>query len=114
MDRLLAEFKIPPEKQREILDWYNQHQWSSEYILHSHNPLSGVLEVIRWFQLQPNGITTEEDQVKIVNTMSILCIRGAGKSREGSYMFNTFIAQSKHSLHNVNNPKTLDVTGKTG
>ena len=54
VDSLLAELQIAAEKQREILDWYNQHRWSSECILHSHNPLSGVLEVIRWFQLQPN------------------------------------------------------------
>ena len=53
-DLLLTELQIPSEKQNQILDWYNQNRWSSEYILHSHNPLTGVLEVIRWFQLQPN------------------------------------------------------------
>jgi len=56
VDRLLADLQIPSDKQGEILDWYNQHRWSSENILHSHNPLSGVLEVIRWFQLQPNTL----------------------------------------------------------
>ena len=54
VDRLLTELQVPPEKQKEILDWYDHHRWSSEYILHSHHPFSGVLEAIRWFQLQPN------------------------------------------------------------
>lgn len=54
VERLLAIFQIPPKKQREILDWYNQHRWSSKFVLHSHQPFSAVLEVVRWFQLQPN------------------------------------------------------------
>jgi len=54
VNRLLVELEIASEKQREILDWYNEHRWSPEYILHSHIPFTGVLEVIRWFQLQPN------------------------------------------------------------
>ena len=54
VDRFLAELQVPYEKQKEILDWYNQQRWSSEYILHSHKPFSGVLEVVRWYQLQPN------------------------------------------------------------
>ena len=48
----LAELQIPDQKQKEILDWYNRQRWTPEDILHAHNPYSGVLEVIRWFQLQ--------------------------------------------------------------
>ncbi len=51
---LLADLQISAKKQKEILDWYNQNRWASKYILNSHNPFSGVLEVIRWFELQPN------------------------------------------------------------
>ncbi|MFQ6114270.1 MAG: hypothetical protein ACE5NG_09305 [bacterium] len=54
IDRFLAKLPIPSEKQREIIEWYNKHRWISEYILQSHHPFSGVLDVIRWFQLQPN------------------------------------------------------------
>ena len=53
VDGLLAELPIPRRKQKEILDWYNHQRWTSEYILHSHDHFSGVLEVVRWFQLQP-------------------------------------------------------------
>lgn len=53
VDLLLAELQIPSQKQEEILDWYNLQRWTPEQILHAHNPFSGVLEVIRWFQIQP-------------------------------------------------------------
>ncbi len=55
VNRLLAELQIPKEDAKEVLDWYNQQRWSSQYIFYSHEPLVGVLEVIRWFQLQPNS-----------------------------------------------------------
>ena len=54
VERLLTELPIPPENQKEISHWYSQNRWSPECILHAHAPLASVLEVIRWFQLQPN------------------------------------------------------------
>ena len=54
VDHLLKDGQIPPEMQREIIDWYHQHRWSPEYVINAHRPFSGVIEVIRWFQLQPN------------------------------------------------------------
>ncbi len=54
VDRLLTDLPCPFEQHNDILAWYNDNRWSSEYILKSHHPFSGVLEVIRWFQLQPN------------------------------------------------------------
>lgn len=45
--RLLMGLQIPANKQSLILDWYNEHRWSAEHILHSHTPFGGVLEVIR-------------------------------------------------------------------
>ena len=53
VDRLLAELQIPNQEQKRILDWYNRQRWTPEDILHAHSPFRGVLEVIRWFQLQP-------------------------------------------------------------
>lgn len=79
VDRFLAKFPIPSERQGEIIKWYNQHRWSSEYILQSHCPFSGVLEVIRWFQLQPNtfvGLNTgrpesiRNDTLRSLNKLS--------------------------------------------
>ena len=52
--RLLAQLRISPEDQDHIMAWYLSHRWSPHAILHAHRPFHGVLEVIRWFQLQPN------------------------------------------------------------
>ncbi len=78
VDRLLAELQIPPEDEQEVLSWYNQQRWSSQNILYSHQPLVGVLEVIRWFQLQPNSFvglntgrpeTSREDTLRTLNEL---------------------------------------------
>lgn len=36
-----------------VLAWYLEHRWTSEAIYASHRPYRGVLDVIRWFQIQP-------------------------------------------------------------
>jgi len=75
VDSFLEELRIPSEKQKEIIKWYNQHRWSSEYILQSHHPFSGVLEVIRWFQLQPNtfvGLNTGRPESILSDTLRSL------------------------------------------
>lgn len=50
---LLDDLNISYADQKDILDWYQIHAWSVEAMLEAHRPFSGVLEVIRWFQLQP-------------------------------------------------------------
>jgi hypothetical protein len=53
---LLAQLRVPPEDQAKILEWYRARLWSTApaMILQAHRPFGGVLEVIRWFQMQPN------------------------------------------------------------
>jgi hypothetical protein len=54
VEQLLALLKIAPEEQKPILDWYVEQRWSPQAIREAHHPFRGVLEVIRWFQIQPN------------------------------------------------------------
>jgi hypothetical protein len=54
VEKLLAKFEIPDENRENILCWYEEHRWTSHAILASHRPFVGVMEVIRWFQMQPN------------------------------------------------------------
>lgn len=54
VDALLSDMQITQEEQDHILEWYNHNRWTVEYTLNAHHPFHGVLEVIRWFQLQPN------------------------------------------------------------
>jgi beta-phosphoglucomutase-like phosphatase (HAD superfamily) len=62
---LLTELKIQVGKQQQILAWYNARSWSPAAVLEAHRPFSGVLEVIRWFQMQPNtyvGLNTARSE----------------------------------------------------
>ncbi len=54
VERLLEERNLPPEVREDVLTWYRKRRWTPVAIRHSHRPFRGVLEVIRWFQLQPN------------------------------------------------------------
>ena len=75
VDRLLGELQIPNQEQKQILDWYNHQRWTPEDILHAHNPYRGVLEVIRWFQLQPKtfvGLNTGRPEALRKDTLRSL------------------------------------------
>ncbi|MFX0065717.1 MAG: HAD family hydrolase [Candidatus Hermodarchaeota archaeon] len=53
ISRLLDRIDIPDSEREEILEWYEEQGWSAKTILAAHRPYRGVLEVIRWFQIQP-------------------------------------------------------------
>ena len=78
VDRFLAELPMPEAERREILDWYRRQCWSSQAIVAAHRPYRGVMEVIRWFMLQPRthvGIVTgrpqsiREDTLRSLNAL---------------------------------------------
>ncbi|MBN2515362.1 MAG: hypothetical protein JXC33_04945 [Deltaproteobacteria bacterium] len=50
----LLEILPAPDEWQVISDWCMHHCWSTSAILESHRPFAGVMEVIRWFQIQPN------------------------------------------------------------
>jgi len=54
IEQLIGMLSIPPERRSDIYEWYVKHCWSMEAIMEAHRPFSGVMEVIRWFQIQPN------------------------------------------------------------
>ncbi|HEX5033007.1 MAG TPA: HAD hydrolase-like protein [bacterium] len=37
-----------------VVRWYEKNRWGQDAVMQSHRPYRGVLEVIRWFQIQPN------------------------------------------------------------
>jgi hypothetical protein len=55
IEPLLTRLHLEPQLQQKIMDWYFEQRWSSSSILASHRPFRGVLEVIRWFQIQPGS-----------------------------------------------------------
>jgi hypothetical protein len=52
--RLLIEFKIPADVRKHFLEWYAEYRTSHKAIMESHKPFRGVMEIIRWFQDQPD------------------------------------------------------------
>ena len=50
---LLDELSLPRALAGKVADWFIEHRWSSNAIRKAHQPFAGVMEVIRWFQIQP-------------------------------------------------------------
>lgn len=75
IDTLLARFPLPEQAYGEIEQWYRAHYWSSETIDVSHYAYAGVMEVIRWFQMQPRtyvGLNTGRFEVLRADTLRSL------------------------------------------
>jgi hypothetical protein len=53
---LLQQLDLPAQAQEAVLAFYVQHRWSAESITGAHQPFPGVLELVRWFQIQPNTV----------------------------------------------------------
>jgi len=54
VESFLARCSVPEGVRHEIMSWYSKNLWSRDAILQSHRPFAGIMEVIRWFQLQPD------------------------------------------------------------
>lgn len=70
VDALLHQLGIPDALRPGIAAFYANTIWSCESLLAAHRPYQGVLEVIRWFQLQPRTFVA-------LNTGRPESIRGA-------------------------------------
>ena len=56
VQHLLVDLGIPLDEQQNLIDWYGEHRWDRENVLHANRPYPGVLEVIKWFKIQPNTL----------------------------------------------------------
>jgi len=54
MEDLMVKLAVPEEEKNRVMEWYEKTCWSEDVILEAHKPFIGVMEVIRWFQIQPN------------------------------------------------------------
>lgn len=66
---------IPSAAQEKILAWYELNAWSSSAMMAAHRPFGGVLEVIRWFQMQPQtyvGLNTARPEFFRADTLQSL------------------------------------------
>jgi phosphoglycolate phosphatase-like HAD superfamily hydrolase len=56
IDALLTKLEIAPAARESVRDFYLAHLWDHESMLAAHMPYRGVMEVIRWFQLQDHTV----------------------------------------------------------
>ena len=64
----------------EVVEWCRGRYWDKDVMLESHRPFAGVMEVMRWFQIQPNtsvGINTARPENLREDTLHSL--NGLGK-----------------------------------
>ena len=54
VDVLLAVLHVPEAARPAVVDYYVRERWNPEAIEEMHRPFAGVLEAMRWFQLQPD------------------------------------------------------------
>ncbi len=72
---LLAACAVPGIRRDEVVAFLDERRWSTETVFASHRPFRGVLEVIRWFQLQP-GVhvalnTSRPESARLVTLRSL-------------------------------------------
>lgn len=53
---LLNRMAMTQNEKSALLRWFNEVVWSPLAVRVAHQPYQGVLEIIRWFQLQPNTL----------------------------------------------------------
>ena len=81
VETLLKICNVPANQQRGVLDWYEKHRWTSIAILYSHHAFAGVMDVIRWFQIQPStsvGLNTGRPDAIRADTLRSLNELGKG------------------------------------
>jgi hypothetical protein len=80
IETLLKDLDICEPEKSKIIEWYILNFWSPEMILQSHRPFDGVLDVIRWFQLQSNtfvGLNTGRSEHMRSETLRVLNTLGS-------------------------------------
>ncbi len=78
VDQLLESMNLARPQREKVHSWYLENRWAPAAILKSHHAFRGVIEVIRWFQLQPRtsiGLNTgrpseiREDTLRSLNEL---------------------------------------------
>lgn len=77
---LLARFGLPATEREQVAAWYERAYWSPDAVLRAHRPFSGVMEVMRWFQIQPGtfvGLNT--GRTEAIREETLDCLNELGK-----------------------------------
>jgi len=71
----LDTLELPGEVVQSVANWYRQYHYSATSLLESYKPLQGVMELIRWLQLQPQtyiGLNSSRPESLREETLTLL------------------------------------------
>ena len=87
MDVLLARMdSLVDETRADVAEWYKSRYWDRDVMFESHRPFAGVMEVMRWFQIQPSasvGVNTARPEYMREDTLHSL--NGLGREFKVSF-----------------------------
>lgn len=75
VETLLDHMRIDRKNKQDILSWYGENYWSPAFVAGPQRHFNGVLDVIRWFQIQPNtlvGLNTGRSESLRQSTLASL------------------------------------------
>ena len=56
VEGFLRDWGLPTAVRTRALEWYLERRWQPDAVLAAHRPYQGVMDVIRWFQIQPGTL----------------------------------------------------------
>jgi phosphoglycolate phosphatase-like HAD superfamily hydrolase len=86
IEKLLDRRGLPDEDRDRVLAWYHARRWAPESVLIAHRPYRGVLEVIRWFQIQPRtSVALNTGRPESLRDATLRCLNALGREYKVSF-----------------------------
>ena len=80
IETLLDRRRVLAATRVEVLAWYRSCRWAPESVLMAHRPYRGVLEVIRWFQIQPRtSVALNTGRPETLRDATLRCLNELGR-----------------------------------
>jgi hypothetical protein len=83
---LLDRRGLAAEDRDRVLGWYHARRWTPESVLIAHRPFRGVLEVIRWFQIQTGtSVALNTGRPEALRAATLRCLNALGREYKVSF-----------------------------
>jgi phosphoglycolate phosphatase-like HAD superfamily hydrolase len=86
IEKLLDRRALADDDRERVLAWYHARRWAPESVLIAHRPYRGVLEVIRWFQIQPRtSVALNTGRPESLRDATLRCLNALGREYKVSF-----------------------------
>jgi beta-phosphoglucomutase-like phosphatase (HAD superfamily) len=86
IEMLLSRFDLTGSERADVLAYYAAQLWTHDTLLAAHQPYRGVMEVIRWFQLQPNTVVAlNTGRPEMIRRATLLAMNELGREFRVSF-----------------------------